>query len=76
MYVSIINNYTLSLTLGAHAQRGLVRGMCVCLCVCLSVSSNLLSRANTGPTRDTDGISMTCAIKLKGKFSTNALLIN
>ena len=39
-----------SLTLGAHAQRGLrYLGLCVCLCVCLSVKSHLTSGASVRP---------------------------
>ena len=52
---------SLLLALGAHAQRGLQ--YLVCVCVCVSVSSNLPSRAITRATRDTNGISMSCAVK-------------
>ena len=45
----------------ACAARITVLGLCVC--VCLSVSSNLASRSITRPTRDTNGISATWAVK-------------
>ena len=39
-----------SLTLGAHAQRGLLYlGLSVCLCVCLSVKSHLTYGASVRP---------------------------
>ena len=52
------------LTLGAHAQRGLV---CVCVCVCVR-RSILAPRAITRQTRNTSDFSVTWAVKIKRRF--------
>ena len=49
------------LTLGAHAQRGLVcLSVCVCVCVCVCVSTLILKlQATRPPISDTSGFSTT-----------------
>ena len=48
-----------SLTLGAHAQRGLEQLSCVCVClsVCVSVTLNLANRAIRRPSNGFNSLS-------------------
>jgi len=62
------------LTLGAHAQRGLLYLVCVSVCVCLSVCLSPLILALQGPSRlisDTNDSSTTMAWKVMWRFCLN-----
>ena len=60
------------LTLGAHAQRGLLYLVCVSVCLCVCLSPLIL--ALQGPSRlisDTNGSSATRARKIMWRFCLN-----
>ena len=73
-FVSIVTQLSFSLsthtylTLGAHAQRGVVCLVCLSVCVSMLI---LALQATRRPISDTSGVRTTGAWKIKGRFSSN-----